>query len=113
MSERKILQDDEDFLVEVIEWRGEEAVKKSIKPTTRAERVRRLKNEAYGIEFFTDLVKKHPEIKLYVPKLYEAGDGYIISEYINQPALGDSPENLDRLAKLLAAIDRIEPYGEA
>lgn len=113
MIEKKILQDDEDFLVEVIDWRGRPAVKKSIKPSTQLERIKRLNNEVYGLEFFANLADNHPQIKLYVPSIYEQRDGVLVREYIDRPAVGDNPNNLERLAQLLADIDHIEPYGEA
>jgi hypothetical protein len=107
------LQDDADFLVEVIDWQGRPAVKKSIKPTTQPERLKRLKNEAYGLKYFADLAKHNPQLDLYIPRLYEANDNFIINGYIDAPYLGDDETNLNKLAKLLAGIDRIEPYGEA
>lgn len=107
------MQDDEDFLVEVINWHSKLAVKKSVVPTTRPERVKRLKNEAYGLRFFADLAKNHPEINLYIPKLYEADDKFIVTEFIDSPPLGDSQNNLRKLAKTLADLDRLEPYGRA
>ncbi|MGA3150654.1 MAG: phosphotransferase [Candidatus Saccharimonadales bacterium] len=109
----KILQDDEDFLVEVIDWQGRLAVRKSVKTTTRPERLERLKNEAYGLKYFTDLAAKHPEINVYVPILYEVKPEFIVTEYIEQPSVGDKPQNLNKLARLLAQIDHIEPYGKA
>lgn len=108
-----VLQDDEDFLVEQIIWQGQSAVKKSRKQTTQPERVRRLKNEVHGLKFFSNLVTEHPDIELYVPNLYEHTNTYIVTEYIDAPAVGTNGDSLEKLAKLLARIDRIEPYGEA
>ena len=109
----RVLQDDEDFLVRVIDWHGLPAVKKSVQPTTEPRRIKQLKNEVRGLEFFAGLAARHPTLNLYIPKLYEAGNDFIITEYIDKPAVGDNPRNLDKLAKLLAGIDRIEPFGEA
>lgn len=109
----RVLQDDEDFLVEVIDWHGQLAVKKSIKSSTRPERVERLKNEAYGLRFFAKLANSHPNLMVYIPHLYEADDGYIVTEYITDPPVGDDLKNLGELAGLLAGIDRVEPYGAA
>ena len=109
----KILQDDRDFLVEIVGWQGHPAVKKSIRPTTAPERIKRLKNEVYGLGFFADLAKNHPDLKLYVPRLYQEGAEYIITEYIDFPPLGDDLDNLRKLAGLLAGIDAVKPYGEA
>lgn len=114
-----ILHDDEDFLVEKIDWQGKPAVKKSVKPTTPPERAARLKNEAYGTEFLDDLALKHPETNLYIPKIFEATASYLIREYIDVEPVsspGQTAEaarsRLDKLGRQLAEIDRIEPYGE-
>lgn len=113
MKSSKILQDDEDFLVEVVNWHGRPAARKSTTPTTEPRRLKQFKNEVYGLYFFADLADSRPDLGLYIPDLYEVGDGYIVTEYIDKPAVGDNPRNLDKLAKLLADIDRIEPFGEA
>jgi len=119
MSDAKILQDDRDFLVELIDWQGKPAVRKSIKPSTPAERAPRLLNEAYGLEFLADMLKRYPQVKLYVPALYESTAQYLIREYIDTEPVASreydtekSKKNLDELAQLLADIDAIEPYGE-
>jgi hypothetical protein len=72
-----------------------------------------MKNEVYGMEFFSNLLQKHPDTGLYIPKLYELTDTQLIREFIDSPPVGENAGNLDKLAKLLADIDRIEPYGEA
>jgi hypothetical protein len=108
-----ILQDDEDFLVEIIDYNGQPAVKKTPAPTAQPERILRLQNEAHGLRFFTGLAAKHPDLNLYVPKLFESSEAILIREYIGGPPVGDDSSNLINLARLLAGIDRIEPYGEA
>src|SRR4051794_5862756 len=115
----QILQENEDFKVELTTWQGLQAVKKSIKPTTSAERAERLPNEIYGMHFMTDLAAKHQELNLYIPKLYESTDSYLIREYIDakhivEPEMASDEINnrLDKLAQFLANVDHIEPYGE-
>jgi hypothetical protein len=115
----RVLQDDKDFLVELIDWQGMPAVKKSAKPTTPPERCARLKNEAYGISFLSQLAAKHPETNLYIPRLFEAGETHLIREYIEAEPVSSSNRTfqetagrLDKLASQLAQIDCIEPYGE-
>ncbi|MGH7157047.1 MAG: phosphotransferase [Candidatus Saccharimonadales bacterium] len=115
----RVLQDDEDFLVELVDFNGLPAVKKSIKPTTAAERAWRLQNEAYGMEFMAGLAQDHPKLQLYIPKLYDIDQTRMLREYIDVgPVISpDMPgeqglKNLDELARLLAGIDRVKPYGE-
>jgi hypothetical protein len=115
----RILQDDKDFLVEVIDWHGKEAVKKTPKSTTEPKRIERLKNEAYALGFLSDLTAKHKDLNLYVPKLYNFSDNCVTREYIDAspvvtPDMADyeAARRLDKLAALLADIDRIKPYGE-
>lgn len=115
----RILQDDRDFLVEVIDWHGKPAVKKTPKPTTRPERIKRLENEAYGLRFLADLSEKHQNLRLHIPKLYDATKTSIIREYIEDDPLVTpqmppdvAEKRLDKLATLLAGLDRIKPYGE-
>jgi len=115
----RILQDNEIFKVEIIDWQGKKAVKKTAKTTAPESRVARLKNDVYGMEFFADLAKKHPHFGLCVPEVYELAENYYTREYIeDQPIVREStppvdakPE-LEKLARLLADIDRVEPYGE-
>lgn len=119
MTKPTILQDDRDFLVEIITWQAKQAVRKSLKPTTPAERAPRLVNEAYGLQFFAGFVRHYSKIQLYVPQLYENTPEYLIREYIDaEPVasraygLDKSKNNLDKLAQILADIDAVEPYGE-
>jgi len=115
----RILQDDKDFLVEVIDWQGRLAVRKTPKPTTLPHRIERLQNEAYGLKFLAELVKKHSNLNLYVPELYEASKNSVVREYVDAEPLVKAEmeldlanERLDKLAALLSDIDRVEPYGE-
>jgi len=114
-----ILQDDQNFLVEAIDWQGKRAVKKTAKPTASASRVSRLKNDVLGMHFFAELTKKHPNLQLHVPEVYDFGPSFYIREYIEgQPiidksdSLEEAKPKMDKLAKLLADIDRIESTQE-
>jgi hypothetical protein len=114
-----ILQENEDFKVERIEWQGKPAIRKSVQPTIAPGRAERLKNEAYAMGFLSELAKNHPEANLFIPELYETGNGYLIREYIDavpisapEMAQDEIETRLDKLAQQLADIDRIEPYGE-
>src|SRR5690348_8124386 len=69
--------------------------------------------------FLSNLAAKNPQIILYIPKLYEAGESYFIREYIDADPVIDvgmefnkAKPRLDKLAYHLAGIDRIEPYGK-
>jgi hypothetical protein len=117
--EPKILQENEDFKVELVEWQGKPAVRKSTQPTISPGRAERLQNEAYGMGFLNDLAQKHPETKLFIPHLYEITPTYLLREYIEAEPISvpgmpqDKVEHrLDLLAQQLADMDRIEPYGE-
>jgi hypothetical protein len=119
LMQTKILQENEDFKVELVEWQGKPAVRKSVQLTIAPGRAERLQNEAYGIGFLQDLSKKHPEVNLYIPDLYEIADTYLVHEYVEGVPIAspESPraeveERLDMLAQQLADMDRIEPYGE-
>src|SRR4051812_14121724 len=83
----EILQDNEDFRVEMVQWKDRPAVKKQIKKTTPAHRAERLKNEVYAMGFLSDLAAKNPQARLYIPNLYEQGDSYLIREYIDADPL--------------------------
>jgi hypothetical protein len=118
-ADERILQENEDFKVELIDLRGRPTVRKSLQPTTPPERAVRLQNEAYGMRFLAGLASDHPGTMLRIPELYEATNDYILREYIDAEPISSpqmSPktitERLDKLAAQLAAIDRIEPYGE-
>jgi hypothetical protein len=110
---------DEVFKLEIVDWRGQKAIKKSATERTPKTRAERIKNDVYGMNFFAEMAQKYPSLKLYAPKIYEAGDSYYIREYIeDQPVVEENtkPEEasvrLDKLTELLASIDRIESYGE-
>jgi len=107
------------FRLEIIEWHGRQALKKSAKPSTPQTRVERLKNDVYGMEFFAKLSRKFPKLMLAAPAVFDSGDGYYIREFITDPCvlnegvgLQAGTPRLTRYADLLADIDRIEPYGE-
>lgn len=111
-----ILQDDNNFLVELIEWQGVLAVRKTAKPTAPRTRIDRLQNDVLGMRFFGGLQKEHPEMKLYAPNVYDSGEGFYIREFIEEnclldekASLDDAKERLETLADLLAAIDKIDP----
>jgi predicted Ser/Thr protein kinase len=116
----QILQDDEVFRVEVVSQDGQLVVKKNAKLSTPPKRIKRMLNDIYGMEFFRDLCHKHPELNLHVPTVYKYGDDFYVREYISGESvvsetmsLEQAGPRLDKLAKLLADIDRLEPYGEA
>ncbi|MBX4190963.1 phosphotransferase [Candidatus Saccharibacteria bacterium] len=119
MTEPKILQENEDFKVELINWQNRPYVLKSVQPTIAPGRAERLQNEAYGMGYLTTLANNFPEINLFIPKLIEISEKYLIREYIEAEPIS-SPEmprekveeRLNKLAQQLANIDRIEPYGE-
>jgi hypothetical protein len=115
----QVLQENTDFKVELIDWRGRRAVRKSVQPTISPGRAERLQNEAYGMSFLTELAKNQPQVNLFIPELYEITDQYLIREYIEAQPISDPKmpldeieARLDKLAGQLAAMDRIEPYGE-
>jgi len=106
-------------LVEIIDWQGRQAVKKTVQPTIAEGRIERFDNENYGLKFFAELASNHQDLKLRVPEVYEAGKDYIIIEYLGDDRIitkempaEKANERMDLLAKLLAGIDRIKPYGE-
>ena len=118
-KDEKIIYEDKIFRLEWVDWRGSRAVKKSTVETTPQTRADRLKNDVYGMQFFADMVKNNPQLNLYVPKVYESGAKYYIREYLDgEPVVSeDTPtamaaERLDKLARLLAGVDQIKPYGE-
>jgi hypothetical protein len=119
VNESEVLQENEDFKVELVEWHGRPAVRKSVQPTIAAGRTERLQNEAYGMGFLRELSKNHPEVNLFIPELYEITPTYLLREYIEGEPISapgmpaDKVESrLDKLAQQLADMDRIEPYGE-
>ncbi len=112
----RVLQDDENFLVELVNWRGSPAVRKSAKPSAPKTRADRLKNDVLGMRFFAELAKNHQNLELYAPKVYEFEENFYIREYIESEQFLDEAASfdeakgkLDKFAKLLADVDRIEP----
>ncbi|HZP55439.1 MAG TPA: HAD-IA family hydrolase [Candidatus Saccharimonadales bacterium] len=115
----QILQENEDFKVTLVDWRGQPAVRKEIQPTIAPGRGERLQNEAYAMGFLTDLAAEHPEVNLFIPKLYEIKKDYLVREYVEAKpivapgmAQAEVEQRLDKLTQQLASIDRIKPYGE-
>ncbi|MGH7157040.1 MAG: hypothetical protein ACREGG_02950 [Candidatus Saccharimonadales bacterium] len=111
-----VLQDDENFLVELISWQDKPAIRKTAKFTTPKTRADRLQNDVLGMQFFAGLVHKNPNLDLHIPKVYESTTDFYIREYIDSPqfleesaSLEQAKDKLDKLAALLADIDRIEP----
>lgn len=109
---KKTLQDDENYRIEVIKYGGKRAVKKTVKETAPAKRADLISNEIYGMQFFTELLTKNPHINMYIPKVYEQGDRFYTREYIDAEPIGENQGRLNKLAKVLADIDCIEPDGE-
>jgi hypothetical protein len=111
----QVLQDDKNFLVELIDWQGIQAVRKTAKPTAPKTRIDRLQNDVLGMRFFGELAKKH-QIQLYVPKVYDSGEGFYVREFIGESCLlnedadfEEAKGRLDNLVDLLAAIDKLKP----
>lgn len=116
----EVLQDDENFRVEVIDWDGRSAIKKTAQPTMPKKRLERVHIDIVGMDFFRDIADKHPDFDLYIPKVYEHGDNYYIREYIDCPVVADrtmayseAAPPVEKLAEVLAKIDTLEPVGPA
>ena len=114
-----ILQDDDNFRLEKIDWQGRLAIKKSAKETTPPSRAARIKNDVDGMRFFARLAVNNPELGIYIPKVYASGPNFYIREYIESDPLlkktttfDEARGRLDKLSQLLADIDRIEPGRE-
>lgn len=112
----RILEDDNNFLVELSDWQGTLAVKKTAKPTAPQTRIDRLQIDVLGMRFFGDLPQKHPDVQLYVPKVYDSGKGFYVREFIQENRLleenatyDEAKARLDTLINLLVAIDKIDP----
>jgi len=113
---REILQDDENYRVEHLDWRGKDALYKGIKDTLSDERRKAFQNEIVGMQTFRTLAVKHPEWQLVVPEVFEEGDDYVVRDFIEGEELL-SPETtreeakarLARLAEVLAGIDLVQP----
>ena len=110
------IQDGTNFKVELVEWVGSPAIRKTLNPNAESRRAVTFKNELLGMEVFDKLAQTYPEWGMRVPKVYEKGEGWMIREFIDGNQLIDhatplesARENLSRLAVQLAAIDRVEP----
>lgn len=113
---REVLQDDENYRVERVDWQGKDALRKEVKNTLSDERRKAFQNEMVGMRTFRTLAAKHPEWRLVVPGVFEEGDDYVVREFIEGAELL-SPETtreearprLARLAEVLAGIDHVRP----
>lgn len=112
----QVLQNDENFLVELVSWQGKPAIKKTANTTASKTRADRLQNDVLGMEFFAGLMHENPKLDLHIPEVYESTPNFYIREYIDSPqllsesaTLEQAKDKLDKLARLLADIDRIEP----
>jgi len=118
-SKGEVLQDDENFRLEKIDWHGKPAIKKSVKDTTPPSRTVRIQNDVLGMKFFAGLSAANPKLEIYVPEVYSLNSGFYVREYIeSEPllektaTLDEAKPRLDKLARLLADIDRIPPGRE-
>ncbi len=107
------------FDLEIVDWQGAKAVKKTAKPDAPQARIDRLQNDVYGMQFFDQLAGKHPAIELYIPEVFETSEKSYTREYIpgqplinEQMDLSEAAPKLDKLAQVLAEVDKIEPYGD-
>ncbi len=111
----KVLQDDENFLVEKILYSDSKAIRKSIKSTTPQRRRETFKNDSIGITEFKKLSKNVIKIKFRVPKIYKATNTCLISEYFEYKTLRDllgtgrEFDFLKKIANILAEIDKVTP----
>lgn len=107
------LQDDENFLVEKILYKGNKAIRKTVQDTAPSRRRETFKNDAIGIVEFKKLSKKIPKLQFRVPKIYEANDDCLISEYFDGETLvgvlgtGQEFNFLKKVADILIEIDSI------
>jgi hypothetical protein len=65
------------------------------------------------------LIAQNPQLELYVPELLEASSDQIITEFIEaEPVVyigmppAEAMPRLNKLAEVLAELDRLKPYGE-
>jgi len=112
----KLLQNDENFRVELIDWHGQHAVRKNLQPSTNERRQKTFQNEITGTELFSEIVYAHPDWHVKVPRTFEKGEGWVIREYLEGETLCTEESRLEqaapgvkRLATALAFIDRVEP----
>lgn len=112
----RVLQNDENFLVELVDWHGRPAIRKTAKVTAAKTRADRLENDVLGMRFFAELTDKNPNLGMHTLEVYESTPSFYIREYIDSPqllseseTLEEAKDKLDKLAGLLANIDRIKP----
>ncbi|HEX6462406.1 MAG TPA: phosphotransferase [Candidatus Saccharimonadales bacterium] len=118
--EHNILQNDEHFRVEVIDWHGVKAIRKSLQSTTNERRRLTFQNEIVGTAKFYEIAEAHQSWGLKVPSIFESGDSWMIREYLEGEPLCDETttieqahQGLERLSTIVAQIDRIEPDEHA
>jgi len=111
----RILQDDANFLVELTDWQGQPAIRKTAKTTAPKTRVERMQNDVLGMRFFADLTQKQPGLALHVPAVFDSGPDFYIREFTDDPPvaredmdLEEAKPRLDKLAELLARLDRLQ-----
>ena len=68
---------------------------------------RSFKNDVYGMAFFADQVKNHPNLNLYVPKVYETAVTIYIREYIADDPMGIREIGAKRSQLAAGAISQI------
>jgi len=115
----RILQDDANFLVELTDWQGQPAIRKTAKTTAPKTRVERMQNDVLGMRFFADLTQKQPGLALHVPAVFDSGPDFYIREFTDDPPvaredmdLEEAKPRLDKLAELLARLDRLQVEEE-
>jgi len=115
----RILQDDANFLVELTDWQGQPAIRKTAKPTAPETRVKRMQNDVLGMRFFANLTQKQPGLALHVPVVFDSGPDFYIREFTDDPpvaredmSLEEAKPRLDKLAELLVRLDRLQEGEE-
>lgn len=112
----KVLQNDDNFFVAIVEHNGAPAILKRIQSGISGQRKQIFLNEHEGMMQFARLAREHPEWNLKVPTVYESNDEEVVRELIEGEELFSNDmeqnvavERLKRLASLLAKIDTITP----
>ena len=116
MKVLETLQDNAIFTVELVDWEGERALRKTLNAEANSRRAKSFKDELLGMEVFGKLAHTHPEWKLRVPEVYAKGEDWVVREFIEgsplleyDTSLDAARENVAKLAVQLANIDRVEP----
>lgn len=111
----EVLQDDDNFLVERILYKGQPAIRKTLKSSIDARRRSTFTNEVDGTLAFCDILQQASGGFLEVPVILEAGEDSYIREYVAGETLaiaiekGTADQFLQVLAEGLADIDKILP----